>query len=251
MIVLALEAQAALRQEWHMRAGSRKVSEMQSAEVLALSVGETGYQRIRSDIVFGRIAPGQKLRLDRMKSEYGVSISTLREILSRLTAEGLVLAEGQRGFEVPPVTAQNLRELSELRLLLESHALALSFAAGDMEWEGRVVAAHHKLEATERRMLAGDRGDTEAWKRYDCEFHQALISACGSRELMAAHATVFDRYLRYLMIAFCFRGTTATGEHRALRDCALARDAAGAGAVLRRHIDGCIAFTLASGAIAP
>ena len=94
-----------------------------------------------------------------MKAEYGVGIGTLREILSRLAAEGFVLAEGQRGFEVPPVTAQNLRELAELRLLLESHALAQSFAAGDMEWEGRVVAAHHKLEVIERRMLAGEARD--------------------------------------------------------------------------------------------
>ncbi len=222
---------------------------MQSAEVIALSVGETAYQRIRADIVFGRIGPGQKLRLDRMRSEYGVSITTLREILSRLAAEGLVLAEGQRGFEVPPVTAQNLKELSELRLLLESHAMTRSFADGDMEWEGRVVAAHHKLEATERRMLAGDRQDTETWKRYDCEFHQALISACGSRELMSAHATAFDRYLRYLMIAFCFRGSAAADEHRALRDCALERDAETAVAVLKGHIDSCVDYTLASGAI--
>ena len=119
---------------------------MPIAEVIPLTVGETAYQRIRSDIILGRIAPGQKLRLDRMRAEYGVGIGTLREMLNRLAAEGLVLAEGQRGFEVPPVTAQNLRELAALRLLLESHALSQSFAAGDMEWEGRVVAAHHKLD---------------------------------------------------------------------------------------------------------
>ena len=66
-----------------------------------------------------------------------------------------MLAEGQRGFEVPPLTARNLRELADLRLLLEQHALRLSFAAGDIEWEGRVVAAHHKLDLVERRMLDG------------------------------------------------------------------------------------------------
>ena len=73
------------------------------------------------------------------------------------------------------MTARNLRELAELRLLLERHALEQSFAAGDVEWEGRVVAAHHKLEVVERRMLAGAR-ETALWKRYDGEFHQALIS---------------------------------------------------------------------------
>ena len=218
---------------------------MSTAEIIALSVGEHAYRRIRDDIIFGRIAPGAKLRLDRMRTGYGVGIGTLREILSRLSAEGLVVAEGQRGFEVPPVTAQNLRELAELRMLLESHALEQSFAAGDMEWEGRVVAAYHKLDVMERRMLAGAR-ETELWKRYDGEFHQALISACGSRELMRAHANAFDRYLRYLMIALCFRGEAAAAEHRRLRDYALARDAAGAIATLRQHIRGCVEFTLAT-----
>lgn len=223
---------------------------MSDAEIVSLTVGETAYQQIRSDIIFGRIAPGQKLRLDRMRAEYRIGISTLREILSRLAAEGLVLAEGQRGFEVPPVTAQNLRELASLRLLLESHAIGQSFAAGDMEWEGRVVAAHHKLAVTERRTLGSEPGTgTEQWKRYDWEFHQALISACGSRELMAAHANVFDKYLRYLMIALCFRGETAAGEHLALRDAALARDPKAATRVLAEHINGCIEYTLASGAI--
>lgn len=222
---------------------------MADAEIIALSVGRGAYERIRSDIMLGRIDPGQKLRLDRMKAQYGVGVSTLREILSHLAAEGFVLAEGQRGFEVPPVTARNLRELADLRLLLESHALTLSFAVGDMEWEGRVVAAHHKLEATERRMLGSDRQDTETWKRYDSEFHQALISACGSRELMEAHAAAFDRYLRYLMVAFTFRGEPAADEHRRLRDSALSRDPGTACEILRRHIDDCVEFTLASGAI--
>jgi DNA-binding GntR family transcriptional regulator len=146
------------------------------------------------------------------------------------------------------VTAQNLRELAALRLLLESHALGQSFAAGDTEWEGRVVAAHHMLEVTERRMLTGAR-ETELWKHYDWGFHQALISACGSRELMAAHASAFDKYLRYLMIAFCFRGEAAVAEHRALRDAALDRDAENATRVLTDHINGCIDYTLATGAV--
>ena len=51
---------------------------------------------------------------------------------------------------------------------------------------------------------------------------------------MEAHANAFDRYLRYLMVAACFRGDVAADEHRRLRDCALARDAAGAARVLER-----------------
>ena len=87
------------------------------------AVGDDGYRRIRTDIVFGRLRPGQKLRLEGLKEDYGVSVTTLREILNRLAAEGFVLAEGRRGFEVAPISAGNLRELAELRLLLEQHAM--------------------------------------------------------------------------------------------------------------------------------
>ena len=56
------------------------------------TVGDDGYRRIRSDIIFGHLQPDQKLRLESLKERYGVSISTLREILSRLSSEGLVVA---------------------------------------------------------------------------------------------------------------------------------------------------------------
>lgn len=216
---------------------------------LLLTIGEVAYRKIRSDIVFGRLPPSQKLKLDRLRDAYGTSISTLREILNRLASEGLVVAEGQRGFEVAPVSVENLKEIAGLRLLLESHALRESFAAGDMEWEGRVVAAHHKLATLERRMRDGDRGSTELWKRYDWEFHQALISACGSKVLMDTHAAVFDKYLRYQMIALSFRGDIAAEEHKTLHDSALDRDADMAVAVLGRHVEGGVMHALATGTI--
>src|SRR5271154_7563508 len=72
-------------------------------------VGETAYRRIRTDIIFGRLAPGQRLTLDRMKEAYGASVSTLREILNRLASEGLIRAEGAKGFEVMSVSPENLR----------------------------------------------------------------------------------------------------------------------------------------------
>ena len=117
------------------------------------TVGERVYRRLRNDIVFGRLAPGQKLKLEVLKDSYGISVSTLRELLNRLTSEGLIVAESARGFKVAPVSAENFKELANLRLLLESHALQRSFALGDMDWEGRVVAAHHKLATMEKRTL--------------------------------------------------------------------------------------------------
>jgi DNA-binding GntR family transcriptional regulator len=214
------------------------------------SVSEKAYRRIRGDIIFGKLAPGGKLKLDRLREEYGASVGTLRELLSRLASEGLVIAEGQRGFEVAPVSAENLREIAALRLLLESHALTQSFGAGDMDWEGRVVSAHHKLSAIEKRLLVGDRADPETWKRYDWEFHHALISACGSNALLETHAPVYDKYLRYQMVAGIFRGEIAALEHQKLLECALSRDARTACEVLVMHIEACVDFTLANGTLA-
>ena len=212
--------------------------------VEAETAGERVYRRLRNDIVSGRLAPSEKLKLGRLKDDYGISISTLRELLNRLTSEGLIVAESARGFEVAPVSADNFKELANLRLLLEGHALQRSFALGDMDWEGRVVAAHHKLASMEKRKLAGDAGGLEVLKRYDSEFHQALLSACGSRVLLHAHAAVFDKYVRYLMIAVIFRDR-ATQEHQKLLECALKRDAKGAQAILATHIMDCVAYTLA------
>jgi DNA-binding GntR family transcriptional regulator len=208
------------------------------------TAGERVWRRIRSDILFGRLAPGQKLKLDQLKSDYGVSVSALREVLSRLASEKLVIAEGQRGFEVSPVSVKDLEEIAALRLLLERHALQQSFAAGDVEWEAHVVAAHHKLALMEARMRHGDTREAETWKLYDWQFHQALIAACGSRTLMETHGAVFDKYLRYQMLALGFRGEVAAEEHRALLDAALARDAERAAAVLETHINGGVAHAL-------
>jgi len=209
------------------------------------TIGETAYRRIRSDIVFGRLAPGEKLKLDRVSQDYGVSISTLRELLNRLCSEGLAVAEGQRGFEVAPVSGEDFREVAAMRQLLECHAMELSFRKGDLDWEGRVVAAHHKLSVMEKRMIAGDRSEPEIWKQCDWQFHHALVSACGSKVLLETHAAIYDKYLRYQMVAVIFRGEIAAIQHQKLLECALARDFATAQKVLVDHIQGCVEHVLA------
>ena len=225
----------------------------------AESAGEAAYRRLRADIIQGHLRPAQRLVLEGLRDAYGAGISTLREVLNRLCSEGLVLAEGQRGFQVAPVSAQDLEEVAGLRLLLEHHAMAQSFAAGDLDWEAQVVAAHHKLSVMERRMVAGQAPDqapdqsrdTALWKRYDQDFHFALIAACGSTALRETHAAVYDKYLRYQIVALTFRGSVSGTEHRTLLEAALARDIAAAQRILEGHVLGCVTDTLAGGALAP
>jgi DNA-binding GntR family transcriptional regulator len=214
-----------------------------------MEAGEAAYRRLRADVVLGRLAPGRKLGLDGLRGIYGAAIGTLREALNRLASEGFVEAEGQRGFRVAAVSVADFREIAQLRLLLESHAMALAFERGDLDWEGLVVGAHHKLAVLERRLLAGEPADTAQWKHYDRAFHEALIAACGSAALLEAHAAVHDRYLRYQMVGVSFRGATAAEQHAALLDCALRRDAARAGAILEAHVEGCVAHVAATGSL--
>ncbi len=209
-------------------------------------VGASTYQRIKRDIIFGHLAPGAKLKLDGLRDRYQASMSTLRETLSRLASEGFVDAQDQRGFFVTPVSREDLIEISNLRILLECHALRLSVEKGDTDWEGNLVAAHHKLNLMENKLLSGDDSQRADWKRYDWEFHLAMIVACGSRNLLSLHAVLYDKYLRYQMLVLTYRGEDAIDEHRQMFEEALARDVEASASTLRRHIENGLAHTLAA-----
>ncbi|MEW7006575.1 GntR family transcriptional regulator [Lentilitoribacter sp. EG35] len=200
------------------------------------TVGTNTYQRIKHDIIYGELEPGSKLKLDTLKARYAASLSTLREMLSRLASEGFVSAEEQRGFFVTAVSKEDLIEITNLRVLLECSALEESVQNGDADWEGNLVAAHHKLHLMEQRMLDGDETQKENWKRYDWEFHLALIEACNSKNLLDIHATIYDKYLRYQMLVITYRGQEAIDEHEGMFKAALARDSKLARQLLEKHI---------------
>ncbi len=213
------------------------------------TVGDVVFRQIRQDIISGALPPGAKIKLEQAKERYSISVSSLREILSRLTNENLVIAEGQRGFEVSPASRKELVELADLRIVLETHAIGLAFAAGNLEWEGQIVAAHHKLAAAEKNLLAGDASRTIDWVRYDWEFHQAIVSACNSATLMTTLSSVFDRFLRYHMLAQSFRGKAVVDDHKLLFELAIKRDVEGAREVVRRHVQSGVEHVLKSGRI--
>lgn len=209
------------------------------------TVGSSTYEKIKHDIIFGNLAPGSKLKLEALKRRYDASVSTLRETLSRLASEGFVAAEEQRGFFVTPVSKDDLIEIANLRILLECSALETSITNGDTDWEGNLVAAHHKLHLMEERMASGDESQKEMWKRYDWEFHLAMIQACNSKNLLSLHSILYNKYLRYQNLVLTYRGEEAVQEHRAMFDAALARDAIGAQKLLKDHILRGLEHTLA------
>ena len=210
------------------------------------TVGSNTYERIKKDIIYGKLAPGSKLKLDGLKEKYDTSVSTLRETLNRLSSDGFVEAAEQRGFFVHSVSREDLAEIANLRILLECSALKTSIENGDADWEGNLVAAHHKLRLIEEKTLSGDFSQKETWKRYDWEFHKTSIEACNSQNLMSLHAIIFDKYLRYQMLVITGRGEDAVLEHQQIFKAALSRNTIEATEVLEIHIRKGLEHTLAN-----
>jgi GntR family carbon starvation induced transcriptional regulator len=195
--------------------------------------------RLRRDIILGSLKPGAKLKLETLSKSYDVSVSTMREALSRLASEGLVVVEGQKGFTVLPVSLEDLRQITEMRQLLECHALRQSIARADLDWEARVVGAYHKLSKVEALVETDPERHGEAWERYNQEFHAALIANCQSRWLLSFHKAMYDHSQRYRMLSLKtkpFPRAQSAREHRNILDAALARDADKAAELLAQHI---------------
>ncbi len=110
------------------------------------------FETLRGDILACRILPGSKLRINDIAETSEVSLGAVREALSRLGAEGLVIAESQKGYRVAPLSVEDLRDLTEARVEIERVALARSIAHGDLDWETDLVAAWHRLSRISRRV---------------------------------------------------------------------------------------------------
>jgi GntR family carbon starvation induced transcriptional regulator len=195
--------------------------------------------RVRQDIINGRLLPGSKLRLKELAESYGAGVIPLREALSRLAATGFVVATEQKGFSVGHISAKEIRDITNTRLLIECQALRLSISQGDLDWESRLIAAHHRLDRLPvvegpERMLRPD------WEQAHEVFHTALLSACGSQWLMRFSGMLRDQTARYRQLSLLYAESLdrdVPGEHRALMEAALARDCERACALLSEHYE--------------
>lgn len=161
------------------------------------------YLNLQGRLVSARFEHGAKLRAEVLSREYDCSASTIREALFRLSTVGLVKFQEQRGFRVPERSPEKLMELTHMRVLLEGEGTVLSIHKGGVAWEARLTAAHHQLSHIEKRIHTTD-DPTELvpiWFNAEREFHQTLISACGSETLKELHARVYAQFRQQLMVA--------------------------------------------------
>jgi GntR family transcriptional regulator, carbon starvation induced regulator len=203
------------------------------------SLVEDVYGALRSDILFGRRLPSSRLQLNELAEEHGVSLSVVREAVTRLASEDLVEATPQRGFRVRSLSLEHLRDLTWVRTQVETLALRQSIAKGDVTWEANLVAAHHRLAVTPMYFEDG-RGNTE-WMAAHAGFHAALAAAAGSPVLERLRRQLYDasELYRYWAGTLPHHPTRAhvDDEHKAIFDAALAREADLAVGLLTQHLE--------------
>lgn len=196
------------------------------------------YESLRRDILSGRLNPGSPLRIVALAKELDVSMSVVREALTRLAGKGLVVALPNQGFRVVALSREDLMDLTRLRVDLECMAFARSIELGDVRWEAAMVAAHHILERTPLH-VDGSSAASEEWIDAHAAFHDALGAGCGSPRLIALVHSLRDSaevYRQWAGPRIEETDRDIAGEHRQLMELATARDTDAGLALLTAHI---------------
>lgn len=182
------------------------------------------YRLVRQDILKGELKPGQKLQIEQVAVRYGVGSNPVREALNRLSSEHLVDRHDQRGFFVPQLSMEKLRELVKTRCWLEGKALEESIANRTQTWEDNIVLTFHRLSRTRIR-TPEEGGDNTEWEVRHRAFHNALIAACGSTWLVNFCNEMMDHAERYRYISMSgYPRRDSVEEHRLIMEAALDGD---------------------------
>lgn len=200
------------------------MTSLQPVDSVPKTLTDYVYGQLRADIIDGKLAPESKLKIEHLRAEYNVGATPLREALSRLSSDGFVITEGQRGFRVSPISPEDLDDVTELRVTMELKALRNSIQHGKDDWESRVVATYYQLSKIEELDLFAH---LETWEQRNHDFHWALISACTSKWLLHFYNILYDQHKRYRNISLVANlgMRDVHSEHQRIYEAALARDA--------------------------
>lgn len=193
--------------------------------------------RLRAAIIAGEMAPGSKVNIHRVRDELGVSLSPLREALSRLFSEGFLTFQDKRGYRVAPVSERDLRQIIHLRINLETLALREAIDLGDQRWEEAVFQRLAELRAI--HCDPEDPRAVEMWELAHRNVHVALLSACKMPLLLQFVQTLHDLYDRYrrIFLAAPHDDRDPMAEHVEVATAAIERRKEDAIELLKKHIE--------------
>ncbi|MES5487190.1 GntR family transcriptional regulator [Bradyrhizobium sp. INPA03-11B] len=198
-------------------------------------LGETVYEHILAELMSLRIAPSSRINIDTLAREMGVSQTPIREALSRLEEQGLVVKTHNVGYSAAPqIDAVRFNELYDLRLLLEPEAAARTAA--------RISDAEIKALADLTRRMNGSgandaRGSYSRFAMLDAEFHDRILKLCGNSLIYEALSRLHI-HLHLFRLHFHAKVTScAIREHEALGAAFVERDSEKARRAMKRHIE--------------
>lgn len=197
------------------------------------SLTESVYLSLRDDILAYRLKPATKLNIASLAKERGVSLSAVREALARLSSDGFVVTEPQRGFRVASVSRADLLDLTERRVSIEGQCLSRSIQNGTLGWEGRVLASLHELSRTP---IYCNNDFNPAWISSHVRFHGTLVEACDSPWLLRIRELLFIHSECYRVLSIHLDRPHLDSEHHEIADAAISRDTDRAVALLSEHV---------------
>lgn len=205
----------------------------------SVSLTETTYHRTRAYILSAQAKPDDKLKVADLAAMMGASPSVVREALSRLVSEGLVVAEPQRGFRVSPLEMSDVRYLFDARIQIECACLSGAIRNADLAWESRVVAALHELARTPEERGVREGSVSTHWAATHANFHQALVSTCPNPWYLKIRANLYLHSERFLALAMVSRppDRDLRAEHTEIVEAAIARDVPAAQALMTLHLN--------------
>ncbi len=219
-------------------------------------LGDRAYDLMKRDIVWCRLAPGTSVSEAHLAARYDLGKAPVRHALSRLVQEGYVQSIPRRGHIISPVTLQSVRDIFDMRLLLEP--AAVEAACGRVDG-GRLRALD---AACARNYTPGDIESEARFMAANRRFHMEIVRAAGNARLTAAIDQILEEMMRLLHLGFVIRERPEAflAEHDGLIAAVVGNRPADARAMTAEHIesvrglviDGIISHTTLSDAnIAP
>lgn len=197
---------------------------------------QQAYELLRTEILTGVLKADAKINISETVGRTELSLGAVREALSRLTSEGLVVAETNKGFRVAPISLEELEDLTNTRVMIECACFENAIRNGDLQWESGIVSSEFELS---RISLLDDAERVHPlWGETHARFHTALVAGCDSPWMLRIRSMLYAQAERYRIATLPYdRAQRDLGaEHKALADAALRRDIPAALAAMRDHL---------------
>ncbi|MBJ3778621.1 GntR family transcriptional regulator [Acuticoccus mangrovi] len=196
---------------------------------------EMVYQRLRLDILNATFEPGTILRQQELAERYQVSRVPLREAMTRLTAEGMLILRPRRGYAVISLEPDQIVEVFELRAVIEEHAgyvAARARTKDDVRRLDALIVAMEALDPASARYV-------DDWSSLNYDFHVCLVGSTRRERLARTAAALRDTVEPYIRIESRLTGDMkhAEREHREIAQAFKAGDATSLAALCRQHVE--------------